>query len=83
LDFSVAIAASFNQPFGELDKIFAYPSMTVAAIDREVHHATIIEIEADSYRKRQAISHNCKSRLELALTPKKCKKEEQETKRWK
>jgi DNA replication protein DnaC len=47
-----------NQPFGEWDKIFADPSMTVAAIDRVVHHATIIEIQAESYRKRQAIANN-------------------------
>ncbi len=40
-----------NQPFGEWDKIFADPSMTVAAIDRVVHHATIIEIQAESYHK--------------------------------
>ncbi len=52
-----------NQPFGEWDKIFADPSMTVAAIDRVVHHATIIEIQADSYRKRQAIANNINIRL--------------------
>ena len=51
-----------NQPFGEWDKIFADPSMTVAAIDRVVHHATIIEIEAESYRKRVAVSRNCGGR---------------------
>ncbi len=55
-----------NQPFGEWDKIFADPSMTVAAIDRVVHHATIIEIQADSYRKRQAIEHNCKNSKDCA-----------------
>jgi DNA replication protein DnaC len=27
--------------------------MTVAAIDRIIHHATIIEIEGESYRKKQ------------------------------
>lgn len=53
-----SIIITSNQPFGEWDKIFADPSMTVAAIDRVVHHATIIEIQADSYRKRQAIWHN-------------------------
>ena len=49
-----------NQPFSEWDNIFADPSMTVAAIDRVVHHSTIIEIQAESYRKRQAINHNQK-----------------------
>ena len=38
--------------------LFTDPSMTVAAIDRVVHHSVIIEIQAESYRKRQAISSN-------------------------
>jgi len=29
--------------------------MTVAAIDRIIHHATIIEIEGESYRKKQRL----------------------------
>jgi DNA replication protein DnaC len=53
-----------NQPFGEWDKIFTDPSMTVAAIDRVVHHSIIIEIQADSHRKRQAISRNIRIPLE-------------------
>jgi DNA replication protein DnaC len=47
-----------NQPFSEWDKIFTDSTMTVAAIDRVVHHSVILEVEADSYRKRQAISQN-------------------------
>ncbi len=43
-----------NQPFGEWDQIFPDNVMAVAAIDRLVHHATIINIEADSYRKKSA-----------------------------
>jgi len=30
------------------------PAMTVAAIDRLVHHATIIEMNGESYRMRSA-----------------------------
>jgi hypothetical protein len=30
--------------------------MTVAAIDRLIHHATIIEMQAESFRKQAAIS---------------------------
>jgi DNA replication protein DnaC len=41
-----------NQPFGEWDQIFPDNVMAVAAIDRLVHHATIINIDAESYRKR-------------------------------
>ena len=33
-----------NQPFGEWGKIFADQAMTLAAIDRLVHHATILEM---------------------------------------
>ncbi|MBI9031237.1 ATP-binding protein, partial [bacterium] len=47
-----------NQPFSEWDKIFTDNTMTVAAIDRVVHHSVILEVEADSYRKRQAMSQN-------------------------
>jgi hypothetical protein len=44
-----------NQPFGEWGKIFPDPAMTLAAIDRLVHHATILEMNVDSYRRKQAI----------------------------
>jgi DNA replication protein DnaC len=35
--------------------------MTVAAIDRLVHHADIYKIEGDSYRKKQAVKLNQKT----------------------
>ncbi len=38
-----------NQPFGEWGKVFPDPAMTLAAVDRLVHHATIFEINVDSY----------------------------------
>ena len=31
------------------------PAMTLAAIDRIVHHATILEMNVDSYRRKEAI----------------------------
>jgi DNA replication protein DnaC len=37
-----------NQPFGEWNQIFPDPAMTVAAIDRLVHHATILELNTES-----------------------------------
>lgn len=40
-----------NQAFSEWDSIFANSAMTVAAIDRLVHHATILEVVGKSYRK--------------------------------
>jgi DNA replication protein DnaC len=45
-----------NQPFSQWDSIFTDSMMTVAAVDRLVHHATIFDIKTDSYR-RQAASH--------------------------
>jgi DNA replication protein DnaC len=49
---SLAIAA--NQPFSAWDRIFPDQAVTVAAIDRLVHHATILEMNVDSYRRRTA-----------------------------
>ena len=49
-----------NQPFGEWGKIFPDPAMTLAAVDRLVHHATIFEINVDSYRRRAALERKIK-----------------------
>ena len=45
-----------NQPFAEWDRIFPDQMMTVAAVDRLVHHATIIEVGSDSYRRKEALA---------------------------
>lgn len=50
-----------NQPFSQWHTIFADDMMTVAAVDRLVHHALIIEMQADSYRKRAAASRSASS----------------------
>jgi DNA replication protein DnaC len=44
-----------NQPFGEWGKVFPDPAMTLAAIDRLVHHAAIFEMNVESYRRREAV----------------------------
>ena len=44
-----------NKPFEQWDELFDDTSMTVAAIDRLVHHATIINCEGESYRRKAAI----------------------------
>ena len=49
---SLAIAA--NQPFSAWNNVFPDQAVTVAAIDRLVHHATILEMNGDSYRRRAA-----------------------------
>lgn len=50
-----SILITANQPFGEWNRIFPDPAMTLAAVDRLVHHATIFEMNVDSYRRRTAI----------------------------
>jgi len=49
-----SILITTNQAFSEWDSIFGDNMMTVAAIDRLVHHADIYKIEGESYRKKQA-----------------------------
>ena len=43
-----------NQPFGKWGKVFQDPALTLAAVDRLVHHATIFEMNLASYRRRTA-----------------------------
>ena len=44
-----------NQSFGEWGNDFPDQAMTLAAIDRLVHHATILEMNVESYRRRAAL----------------------------
>ena len=50
-----SLLVTANQPFGEWGKIFPDPAMTLAAIDRLVHHSTILEMNVESYRRKHAI----------------------------
>lgn len=43
-----------NHPFSQWHTIFPDSTMTVAAIDRLVHHAVILEIQAQSFRQQAA-----------------------------
>jgi len=49
---SGSLIITSNQPFSHWDQIFPDTLMTVAAIDRIIHHATILEIDGDSYRRK-------------------------------
>jgi len=53
-----SLIVTANQSFSDWDQIFTDQMMTVAAIDRLVHHATIFELSGDSYRRREAINNN-------------------------
>jgi DNA replication protein DnaC len=50
-----SILITANQPFGEWGRIFPDQAMTLAAVDRLVHHATIFEMNVESYRRRAAV----------------------------
>jgi DNA replication protein DnaC len=50
-----SILITANQAFGEWNKIFPDQAMTLAAVDRLVHHATIMEMNVESYRRREAL----------------------------
>jgi DNA replication protein DnaC len=50
-----SILITANQAFSGWDNVFPDPGMTVAAIDRLVHHSTIFELnDVESYRAKVA-----------------------------
>ena len=49
-----SIGITANTLFSQWSEVFVDPAMTLAAIDRLVHHATILEMNAESYRRRAA-----------------------------
>jgi DNA replication protein DnaC len=50
-----------NQPFGEWSRVFPDPAMTLAAVDRLIHHATIFEMNVESYRRKTALQRQSKA----------------------
>ena len=50
-----SLIVTSNQPFADWDRIFPDAMMTVAAVDRIIHHATIIQVTSDSYRRKEAM----------------------------
>src|SRR5215472_7587605 len=50
-----SLLITVNQPFGEWGKIFPDQAMTVAVVDGLVHHATVFEMNVESYRRRAAL----------------------------
>jgi len=64
-----------NQPFGEWGRIFPDQAMTLAAIDRLVHHATIMEMNVESYRRKAALNRKRSAgRPPVHATPKETEK---------
>jgi DNA replication protein DnaC len=58
---SGSLLITANQPFGDWEDLFPDKIMAVAAIDRIVHHATIIKIDGESYRANYAKTQNIKN----------------------
>jgi DNA replication protein DnaC len=49
-----SLALTANTPFSQWGEVFVDKAMTLAAVDRLVHHATIFEMNVESYRRRAA-----------------------------
>lgn len=52
-----SIMITANRPFSAWHSLFPDKAMTIATIDRLVHHATIFEMNVESFRRRTAIQH--------------------------
>lgn len=52
-----SIAITANTPFSQWTEVFVDAAMTLAAIDRLVHHSTILEMNVESYRRRAAVEN--------------------------
>lgn len=66
-----SVVLTSNLVFSSWGEIFKDPMTTKAAIDRLVHHSTIlelVEVDGDSYRGKQAKSRNARSRALAAAT---------------
>jgi len=66
---SGSLIITANQPFSEWDHIFPDSMMTVAAVDRLIHHASILELEGESYRKAQQLSRAKSSKRKTSDRP--------------
>ena len=59
-----SVIITSNLVFSEWDQIFKSKMTTAAAIDRLIHHATILEMTGSSYRADQAKARNSKAKKE-------------------
>jgi len=56
-----------NQPFSAWDNVFPDDMMAVAAIDRLIHHAHVVELSGESYRKRAHTAQRKKGKTASAV----------------
>jgi DNA replication protein DnaC len=58
-----SVLITSNLVFSQWDRIFKDPMTTAAAIDRIVHHCTILELSGSSYRTDNALNQNHKEQI--------------------
>ena len=63
-----SVLISSNLVFSQWDRIFKDPMTTAAAVDRIVHHATILELTGPSYRADHAQRTNAADKSSKAAT---------------
>ena len=61
-----SVMITSNLVFSQWDKIFKDTMTTVAAIDRVVHHSTILELTNSSYRGEEAQKRNTEQKKNKA-----------------
>jgi len=61
-----SIAITANQPFSAWDQVFPEAAMTLAAVDRLVHHSTIFELNVESYRRKAAAEGKTAGKAKLS-----------------
>src|SRR3989442_7957519 len=64
-----SLVLTTNLPFSEWPSIFPNAATATALIDRVVHHAEIITIEGESYRRRVAEAHQTSARAIASHCP--------------
>ena len=60
-----SVMITSNLVFSQWDRIFKDPMTTAAAIDRLVHHSTILELNGTSYRNDQALKQTGKPKEKI------------------
>jgi DNA replication protein DnaC len=63
-----SLAITANTPFSQWGDVFVEPAMTLAAVDRLVHHSTILEMNVESYRRRTAQVENPRRSRSTAMS---------------
>jgi DNA replication protein DnaC len=60
-----SLVITSNLPFSQWDKVFKDAVTTMAAVDRVVHHATVLELNGESYRAQAANRRNRQKKVEF------------------